>query len=141
MPNEADTCRMYVLPNLKAAGWTDDQIREQVNITDGRIYVSGRQARRGKPKKPDYILRYRRDYPIAVVEAKADYLTPSTGMQQAKDYAEILDLCFAYSTNGKGIVEFDFTTGIERDVETFPTPMELWNRLRVHKGLGPAPLP
>lgn len=136
MSNEADTCRMYVLPKLKAAGWTDDQIREQVNITDGRIHVSGRQARRGKPKKPDYILRYRRDYPIAVVEAKADYLMPSTGMQQAKDYAEILDLCFAYSTNGKGIVEFDFTTGIERDVETFPSAKELWNRLRVHKGLG-----
>lgn len=136
MSNEADTCRLYVLPKLKAAGWTDDQIREQVNITDGRIYVSGRQAQRGKPKKPDYILRYRRDYPIAVVEAKADSLKPSTGLQQAKDYAEILDLCFAYSTNGKGIVEFDFTTGIERDIENFPTPQELWNRLRIYKGLG-----
>ncbi len=135
MSNEADTCRLYVLPKLKAAGWTDDQIREQVNITDGRIYVSGRQARRGKPKKPDYILRYRRDYPIAVVEAKADSLRPSDGMQQAKEYAQILDLSFAYSTNGKGIVEFDFTTGIERDVDNFPPPKELWDRLRAYKGL------
>ena len=75
---------------------------------------------RGKPKRADYLLRYRRDFPIAVVEAKADYKTPAAALSQAKEYAQILDLKFAYATNGKGIVEFDFTTGIERSVETFP---------------------
>ena len=88
-----------------------------------------RQNRRGKPKRADYLLRYRRDFPIAVVEAKADYKTPGAGLSQAKKYAEILDLKFAFATNGKGIVEFDYITGIERSIATFPTPAELWVRL------------
>jgi type I restriction enzyme R subunit len=138
MSSEADTCRKYVVPGLYEAGWTDDQIGEQKTFTDGRIMVAGRQARRGKPKRADYLLRYRRDYMLAVVEAKASYLLPSDGMQQAREYAEILGLYFAYSTNGKGIVEFDFTTGLEREVEAFPGPAELWNRLRVYRGLDEA---
>ena len=67
--------------------------------------------------------------PIAVVEAKPSYATPGQGLQQAKDYAEILGLRFAYATNGHGIVEFDYTTGMEREIEAFPTPDELWERL------------
>jgi len=138
MSNEADTCRKYVLPKLKEAGWTDDQIGEQKTFTDGRIMVAGRKTSRGKPKRADYLLRYKRDYMLAVVEAKADDLKPTDGMQQAKDYAQILGLYFAYSTNGKGIVEYDFTTGLEQEVDAFPSPQELWNRLRVFKGLDPA---
>ena len=64
-----------------------------------------------------------------MVEAKADYKTPAAALSQAKEYAQILDLKFAYATNGKGIVEFDFTTGIERSVDTFPAPADLWARL------------
>jgi type I restriction enzyme R subunit len=138
MSNEADTCRTYVLPRLQAAGWTDEQIREQLSFTDGRILVAGRQARRARPKRADYLLCYRRDYPLAVVEAKASYRQPTDGMQQAKDYAQILGLYFAYATNGKRIIEFDFTTGQEQEVDTFPSPLALWNRLRTFKGLDPA---
>ena len=80
-------------------------------------------------KRADYILRYRSDVPIAVVEAKPTYATPGQGLQQAKDYAEILGLRFAYATNGTGIVEFDYTTGVEREIDEFPAPDELWQRL------------
>ena len=92
--------------------------------------VAGTKARRGPQKRADYLLQYTRDFTIAVVEAKAAYKTPGTGLQQAKDYAEILGLKFAYATNGKGIVEFDYLTGLERELDSFPTPEELWNRLR-----------
>ncbi len=129
---EADTCRKYVLPKLIAAGWDDEphSFTEQRTFTDGRIIVSGGQPRRGKKKRADYLLRYTRDFPIAVVEAKANYLKPATGLQQAKEYAEILGLKFAYATNGKGIVEFDFTTGLETELDAFPSPENLWTRLR-----------
>jgi len=99
--NEADTCRRYIVPRLQAAGWDDEphRINEQVTFTDGRIIVSGRQGRRRPAKHADYILRYRPDMPIAVVEAKPSYATPGQGLQQAKEYAEILGLKFAYATN------------------------------------------
>ena len=111
--NEADTCRNYVVPLLQAAGWDAQphRINEQVTFTDGRIILAGRQVKRGGQKRADYILRYTRDLPLAVVEAKAGYRTPADGLQQAKDYAEVLDLKFAYATNGHGIVEFDYLTG------------------------------
>ncbi|MBU2693087.1 MAG: DEAD/DEAH box helicase family protein, partial [Candidatus Eisenbacteria bacterium] len=137
--NEADTCRRYIVPKLQAVGWDDEphRINEQVTFTDGRIIVSGRQGRRRPGKRADYILRYRPDMPIAVVEAKPSYVTPGQGLQQAKDYAEILGLKFAYATNGQGIVEFDYTTGLERGIESFPTPDELWTRLINSEALGP----
>jgi len=126
--NEADTCRKLVVPKLQAAGWDTEpaSINEQVSFTDGRIVVVGRKARRRAGKRADYILRYRPDMPLAVVEAKAEYKTPGEGLQQAKDYAEILGLKFAYSTNGLGIVEYDYTTGLEREIVTFSAPDELW---------------
>ncbi len=138
--NEADTCRKYVVPLLQAAGWENApfSIAEQRVFTNpkGRIRVVGGKIIRGKPKRSDYLLRYRPDFPIAVVEAKADYKTPEAGLSQAKEYAEILDLKFAYATNGKGIVEFDYTTGIERSIACFPSAQELWTRLN-----GGTPLP
>ncbi|OGW82280.1 MAG: DEAD/DEAH box helicase [Omnitrophica bacterium RIFCSPLOWO2_12_FULL_44_17] len=130
MTNEADTCRKYVLPKLYTAQWTDDQISEQKNFTDGRILVLGDKCRRKKQKRADYLLKYRRDFPIAVVEAKASYKTPGDGIQQAKEYAEILGLKFAYSTNGAGIIEHDYTTGRESELTDFPSPETLWNRFR-----------
>ena len=134
---EADTCRKYVLPKLISTGWDEEphSFTEQRTFTDGRIIVTGGKIRRGKQKRADYLLRYTRDFPIAVVEAKANYLRPNTGLQQAKEYAEILGLKFAYSTNGKGIVEFDYTTGLEMEMESFPTPTELWNRLQKSENL------
>jgi len=127
---EADTCRKYVLPKLYAAGWNDDQISEQKSFTDGRILVVGSKARRRPAKRADYLLRYARDFMLAVVEAKAGYRLPGDGLQQAKDYAAVLGLKFAYSTNGHGIVEFDFSTGKERHLDAFPKPADLWERFR-----------
>ena len=134
--NEADTCRKYVLPKLYAASWTDEQINEQRTFTDGRIVIAGKRPLRRPQKRADYLLRYRRDYPIAVVEAKAAYLNPGDGLQQAKEYAQILGLKFAYSTNGHGIVEYDFFSGLEADRTDFPTPDELWKRQSGAEGIG-----
>lgn len=135
--NEAATCREYVLPKLAAAGWDDDihPIIEQKTFTDGRIVPVGRKIKRQRQKRADYLLHYTRDFTIAVVEAKADYKLPSDGLQQAKNYAEILSLKFAYATNGQGIVEYDYFTGQERELDAFPTPDELWARLRAGQGL------
>ncbi len=138
MATEADTCRDYVIPELEAAGWNVDphSIAEQVTFTDGRIVVAGSRTRRRPGKRADYLLRYTRDFPIAVVEAKRDNKLPSDGLQQAKDYAEILGLKFAYATNGTDLVEFDYLTGLERELSAMPSPAELWSRLR--QGQGPA---
>lgn len=135
--NEADTCRKLVVPKLQEAGWDDrpHAINEQRTFTDGRIVFVGGRARRGKQKRADYVLRYNPDFPIAVVEAKARYRHAADGLQQAKDYAEILGLKFAYATNGAEIVEFDYTTGIERMLDAFPGPDELWARQRAAEGL------
>mgnify|MGYP000931120305 CR=1 FL=1 len=135
MLTEADTCRKYVLPALYAAGWNDDQISEQKSFTDGRIIAAGAAARRGPQKRADYLLRYRSNLMLAVVEAKASYKKSRDGLQQAKDYAQVLDLQFAYATNGHGIVEHDFLTGRETDLGAFPSPDELWARLQAHLGL------
>jgi type I restriction enzyme R subunit len=135
MLTEADTCRKYVLPKLYAAGWDDDQIFEQRSFTDGRILVVGTDIRRRPQKRADYLLRYRPNISIAIVEAKAEYKNARDGLQQAKEYAQILDLKFAYSTNGRGIVEHDFLTGRETNLDIFPTPDELWSRLNSYLGL------
>ena len=137
MITEADTCRKYVLPNLTQAGWDNDphSFTEQKTFTDGRIVVTGKKIKRQKQKRADYLLRYTRDFMIAVIEAKAAYKSPGDGLQQAKDYAEILGLKFVYSTNGHGIIEFDYLTGKERELDSFPTPADLWARLRSSQNL------
>ncbi len=127
--NEADTCRTYVLPKLYSAGWDDTQISEQKSFTDGRIVIAGNRPFRRAQKRADYLLRYRRDFPIAVVEAKAAYRTSGDGLQQAKEYAQILGLKFAYATNGHSIIEHDFLTGLDTELQAFPTASELWARL------------
>jgi type I restriction enzyme, R subunit len=136
---EADTCRKYLLPKLTDAGWDNEphSFTEQKSFTDGRIVVGPTKTTRKPQKRADYLLRYTRDFMIAVVEAKAAYKTPGQGLQQAKEYAEILGLKFAYATNGHGIVEFDFLTGKERELKAFPTPDVLWNRLRSTEALKP----
>ena len=129
---EADTCRKFVVPNLVAAGWDNEphSFTEQRTFTDGRIIVSGGKVRRGKQKRADFLLRYRRDFLIAVVEAKANYKTAGEGLQQAKEYAEILGIKFAYATNGTDIIEFDYLAGKETILNTFPSPADLWQRLK-----------
>lgn len=137
MITEADTCRKYVLPQLQAAGWDKEphSFTEQKTFTDGRIIITKSARQRRKQKRADYLLRYTRDFLLAVVEAKAAYKTPGDGLQQAREYAEILGLKFAYATNGAGIVEFDYTTGRETELSRFPSPQELWERFVSAEGL------
>lgn len=136
---EADTCRRSVTPRLQAAGWDTPphRLQEQRTITPGRILFTRDGTRRGRARRLDYLLRYRPDVPIAVVEAKASYRTAGEGMQQAKLYAEMLGLNFAYATNGAEILEYDFFTGLETPRADFPTPEELWARQRAGLGLKP----
>lgn len=133
--NEADTCRKYVLPKLKLWEQPPHLITEQYSIDAGRILTTGGRDRRRKKKFADYLLCYTRDYPLAVVEAKRKHKSPQDGLQQAKDYAQLLGLKFAYSTNGTGIVEFDFTTGLMTSMTTFPDPADLWARYKQAEGL------
>jgi len=135
-PLEKDTCRDFVRPRLKAAGWSDDQIQEQVAITDGRVVAVGKKHRRADALRADYVLEYRPGVPVAAVEAKRAYATPGKGLQQAKRYAQRLDVPFAYATNGRGIVEDDRDTGREDDrLIAFPGPEELWTRFLAWKGI------
>ena len=132
MTTEADTCRDYITPALQAAGWdkAPHSIAQERSFTDGRIVPLGQMVHRQKSRRADYLLRYTRDLTLAVVEAKAEQHDAAQGMQQAKDYAEILGLNYAYATNGLEILEFDFTTGLERHLDRFPTPADLFARWR-----------
>lgn len=133
MTNEADTCRKLVVPKLQAAGWDNEpcSIAEQRTITDGRIVPRGQGFLRKPPKRVDYLLRYRRDTPLAVVEAKAAYKTAFDGVQQARLYAEFLGLKFAYATNGHELIEIDYFTGKETLISEYPEPETLWKRYQV----------
>ena len=135
--NEADTCRIHVTPKLQEAGWEGQphSITEQYTFTDGRVEIRGTSIHRGEKKRADYLLRYTRDFPIAVVEAKPETTPVGQGMQQAKEYAEILGLKFAYATNGREILEFDYTTGQENRLSSYPSPSELFTRLQQAEGL------
>ena len=136
--NEADTCRKFITPQLVAAGWETlpYSLTQERYFTDGRITVTQGKGKRGERKRADYILRYQ-SYAIAVVEAK-EYAAPAaTGLQQAKEYAEMLGLKFAYATNGQHIIEFDYITGQQRTLQHYPSPGELWARLSVAEKLTP----
>ncbi|MFC1787158.1 EcoAI/FtnUII family type I restriction enzme subunit R [Halobacteriota archaeon] len=137
-PYEADVCRIFVTPAIKDAGWDlRKQVREQFPVTKGRKIIDGKLIREGKKIKPDYILYYKSNLPIAVVEAKHPSQSIGSGMQQALNYADILDLPFAYSSNGKAFIEHDKTISKEKEIplNKFPSPNELWQRYKVWKGL------
>jgi type I restriction enzyme R subunit len=138
--NEADTCRTLVRPKLEAAGWDTPphSYNEQTPFTDGRIIVPGGKPRRLKRKFSDFLLRYTRDITLAVVEAKSDRRPAGDGLQQAKQYAEILGLKFAYATNGTDIIEYDYFAHQEEEVDRFPTPDELWARYQQGQALSEA---
>jgi type I restriction enzyme R subunit len=124
--NEADTCREFVTPALQSAGWKGPRLREQYTFTDGRIFAPNR---RGERKRADYLLCFTPTFPLAVVEAKAQGAARN-GIQQAKDYALILKVHFAYATDGATIIEIDLVDGTERTVPCYPTPEELMRRYR-----------
>jgi len=131
---ERDICTKYITPALVDAGWDlHRQIREEVTFTAGRIHVRGDRVRRDKGKRADYVLYYKPNIPIAVIEAKDNNHTVGDGMQQAIDYGTALDVPFVYSSNGDAFLEHDFlrTSGqVEREIplDAFPSPNDLWNR-------------
>ena len=128
---EEDIKFNFITPAITAKGWKD-HLTMETKITDGRICLRGNIAFRENPKKADYLLYLNKAHPIAVVEAKDNKHSLSYGIQQAKTYAQMLDLKFAYSSNGDGFHEFDFITGAERDLKLneFPTMDELCQRYK-----------
>ncbi len=141
--SERDICTKFITPALRNAGWDEmSQIREEVSFTKGRIVVRGKLVARGKGKRADYVLYVKPNIPIAVIEAKDNSHSVGDGMQQALDYAEILNVPFAFSSNGDGFVFHDRTaasTPLESNLslEDFPSPTDLWARYRAWKGLTP----
>jgi type I restriction enzyme R subunit len=139
--SERDICTKYVTPALANAGWDVlTQIREEVAFTRGKIIVKGKTVRRGKPKRADYILYYKSNIPLAVIEAKDNNHSVGAGMQQALDYSDSLDLPFVFSTNGDAFVFHDKTvTAGEKErqlaLDAFPSPAELWRGYCVGRGI------
>ena len=138
--SERDICTKYITPALEKAGWDKNlQILEEVGFTNGRIYVRGKLTARGKRKRADYILYYKTNIPIAIIEAKDNNHSVRSGIQQALDYANTLDIPFVFSSNGDGFLFHDKTSNNE-NLETeialndFPSPEELWNKYKIFKG-------
>ena len=131
----------YITPALTEAGWDiHTQIREEVTFTDGRIYVRGKLHTRGEKKRADYILYYKPNMPIAIIEAKDNKHTVGAGMQQALGYAETLDVPFVFSSNGDGFIFHDktLTNGnleSELSLNSFPSPETLWAKYKAYKGI------
>ena len=135
---EEDIKLKYITPALQKAEWDiKSQIRCEYYYTAGKINVRENVAQRGKGKKVDYLLSYKSNLPIAIVEAKDNKVTVSHGIQQAMDYANDLDIPFAYSSNGDGFYEHNMITGEEKEIgiNEFPTPKELWQRYLKEKNI------
>ena len=130
--SEEDIKLRYITPGILKQGWSVEDItmETKVKLTDGKINLRGNFIVREKPKYADYVLYYNRATPIAIVEAKDATHSVSHGMQQAKEYAHMMDVLFAYSSNGLGFQEYDFLTGKERSLsmDEFPTKEELYQR-------------
>jgi len=126
--SEEDIKLNFITPALKKSGWENKITMEtKVQFTDGKINLRGNLVHRDKPKKADYILYLNNNNPIAIVEAKDNNHSVSYGLQQAMQYAQMMNIPFAYSSNGDGFVEHDFITGLEREIpmSEFPSHDEL----------------
>lgn len=110
----------FITPSIEKSGWLKKQIRMEYPITDGKIILRGDIATRAERLKADYLLFYKENLPIAVVEAKNDSQLFGSGMQQAKNYAEKLGVRFAFSSNGKGFLFYDMKTGEEKPLTYIP---------------------
>jgi type I restriction enzyme R subunit len=141
--SERDICTKFIAPALQQAGWDmQTQLREEVYITKGRIIVRGRMTTRAAGKRVDYILYYKPNIPIAIIEAKDNHHSVGDGMQQALNYAEMIDVPFVFSSNGDGFLAHDRTGNAEQveqelTLDLFPSPTELWRRYCAFKGLTP----
>lgn len=139
--SERDICTKFITPAIEKSGWNKlTQLLEEVSFTDGKIFVRGKLTARGKQKRADYILYYKPNIPIAIVEAKDNNHSVRAGIQQALDYARILDIPCVFSSNGDGFLFHDRTAmdgEIEKEIsiDEFPTPEELWERYKKYKGI------
>lgn len=135
---EEDIKMKFITPAIVGAGWDlERQIRAEFTFTDGRVIVRGNVTARGKRKRADYILLYKPNIPLAIIEAKDNNHSVGAGMQQGLDYATMLDIPFVYSSNGDGFIEHDMVQGTERELalENFPSPEELWARYTNEKDI------
>ena len=143
--SESDICMRYIDPAIADAGWNvQTQVRRELTFTDGKVIVRGKLWKRGKRKRADYVLFWKKNLPIAVIEAKDNKHSVGSGMQQGLGYADSLDVPFVFSSNGDGFLFHD-RTGLGDEMETtlamdaFPSPEFLWERYRNWKGLDDAP--
>jgi type I restriction enzyme R subunit len=139
--SERDICTKFITPAVEKAGWDKlTQLLEEVYFTDGKIYVRGKMTARGKAKRADYILYYKPNIPIAIIEAKDNNHSVRAGIQQALDYATILDIPCVFSSNGDGFLFHDRSTTdsnleTEIGIDDFPTPEQLWEKYKKYKGI------
>ncbi|RTL76116.1 MAG: DEAD/DEAH box helicase [Bradyrhizobiaceae bacterium] len=139
--SERDICTKFITPALRSAGWDEMlQIREEVSFTKGRIIVRGKLVTRGQAKRADYILYYKPNVPLALIEAKDNSHSVGDGMQQALDYADTLNIPFVFASNGDGFVFHDRTGAsnpreADLGLDAFPSPEDLWMRYRAWKHL------
>lgn len=137
--SERDICTKFITPAILKAGWNkDSQIREEVSFTAGKVIVRGKLVSRGKGKRADYILYYKNNIPLAVIEAKDNKHSVGAGIQQAIEYAKTLDIPFVFSSNGDAFLFHDRTVDlgkkeIELPLDKFPTPQELWEKFKKFK--------
>ncbi|MDW5288870.1 EcoAI/FtnUII family type I restriction enzme subunit R [Formosa sp. PL04] len=138
---ERDICSKFINPAIQKAGWNmRTQVREEVSFTDGRIIVQGKMYTRGKSKRADYILYHKPNVPIAIIEAKDNKKPVGSGMQQALEYSEILQIPFIFTSNGDSFVfhdKTDTTGALEKELtlDNFPSPDELWEKYLKHNKL------
>lgn len=139
--SERDICSKFITPALIKAGWdAQKQVLEEVGFTDGKIHVRGKLTARGAKKRADYILYHKANIPIAIIEAKDNNHSVRAGIQQALDYATVLDIPCVFSSNGDGFLFHD-RTAKEGNIETelsldaFPSPQQLWEKYKQYKGI------
>ncbi|MDX2367738.1 MAG: DEAD/DEAH box helicase family protein [Colwellia sp.] len=139
--SESDIKAKFITPAILSSGWDEQtQLGREIFFTDGRIYVKGKLTTRGKRKFADYILFYKPNVPIAIIEAKENKKSVKSGMQQALDYADILDIPCVFSSNGDGFYFHDKTNTngeleTELTLDQFPSPEELWEKYKKYKGI------
>lgn len=139
--NEADTRAQLIDLLLNRAGWTRSQVtrehyyRPDFQYTPGRVVLRGGRAERAKPRVMDYLLRYTDSFPIAVVEAKAEDISAVTGLEQVKRYARENNLMFGFACNGHALIEWDGFSDTTRELASFPSPDDLWERWKLNTGL------
>ncbi|MBY0203055.1 EcoAI/FtnUII family type I restriction enzme subunit R [Paenibacillus cucumis (ex Kampfer et al. 2016)] len=139
--SEEDVKARYITPAINDAGWDiNKQVRLEYAFTAGRIILRGNVTARGKKKRADYVLFYKNNFPLAVIEAKDNNHSVGAGLQQGIEYAKALDICYVYASNGDAFVEQNLITGEVRELrlEEFPSPEELYQRYLIDKNIGEA---